>query len=164
MGRVQRLAGDDDDGYEMDIVTDDPPEGPFGSEPIPDLSRLPEEQWLDALRPLSRNDRIRAQNTLPLERVEAAMALIGDLICEEGAARARTRAAPPARMPSGDPPPIGHSPPSEPRRQVNFRLGPDEHARLIAAARLFGMRPGVLARVLTVRGVDRALHDARRDE
>lgn len=48
-------------------------------------------------------------------------------------------------------------------RTVSFRLGPDEHTRLLAAARLFGMRPTSLARLLTVRGVDPALHEERRD-
>ena len=48
-----------------------------------------------------------------------------------------------------------------PRRQVNVRLGPEEHARLVEAPGLFGMQPSVLARVLTVRGVARALREAR---
>lgn len=135
-----------DDGYEA------------GS--VPDLSRLPQEQWIDALRPLSRYDRIRAQNTVPYEKVPVVGALIGELLYEESAARPRAIAA---RLPAGDPPPGGDSSPSGPRRQVNFRLGPGEHARLVEAARLFGMRPTVLARVLTVRGVDRALRDAHGD-
>ena len=66
-----------------------------------------------------------------------------------------------ARQPREEIP--GDSPPTGARRQVNFRLGPGEHARLIEAARVFGMRPNVLARVLTVRGVDRALRETRRD-
>jgi predicted HTH domain antitoxin len=46
---------------------------------------------------------------------------------------------------------------------VNFRLGAEEHDRLATAARLFAMRPSTLARVLTMRGVDRALYEKRRD-
>ena len=46
---------------------------------------------------------------------------------------------------------------------MNFRLGPEEHARLVAAARAYGLRPGTFARVLTVRGVDAALYEDRRD-
>jgi hypothetical protein len=43
-------------------------------------------------------------------------------------------------------------------------LAPLRHAtRLAEAARLFAMRPTTLARVLTVRGVDRALHEHQRD-
>ncbi len=81
---------------------------------------------------------------------------------EEGATRARAISASPARLPSASPPPIGDPPPGAPRRQMSFRLG--EHERLLEAARLFGMRLAVLARVLTVRGVDCALRDARRGE
>ena len=129
------------------------------AELVPNLSRLPEERWLDALRPLSRNDRIRAQNTVPVQKVPVVTAFIGDLISEEAAARTRAVAPPRSQIPVGDPPA-----PNEPRRQVNFRLGEGEHGRLAEAARLFGMRPNVLARVLVVRGVDRALRDARRDQ
>ena len=89
--------------------------------------------------------------------VSIVLSLIGELTLEDGDTRARPVAARPPRMPVGDPPP----PWSTVRRQVNFRLGDDEHARLLEAARLFGMRPNVLARVLTVRGVDRALIEAR---
>jgi hypothetical protein len=45
---------------------------------------------------------------------------------------------------------------------VNVRLGTDDHDRLVAAARLFTMRPSTLARVLVVCGVDSALHDEGR--
>jgi hypothetical protein len=142
VGHVQGLSRADDDEGER----------------IPDLSQLPKERWRDALRPLSRNGRIRSQSTVAPKEVMVVMAIIGELLLEEGAVRARAISAGPARMPSGDPPP------NETRRQVNFRLGEGEHARLAEAARLFGMRPNVLARVLTVRGVDRALREARRDE
>jgi hypothetical protein len=133
--------------------------------PIPDLSRLPQEEWMDALRPLSRMDRIRAQQTLSYERVQAAMAINGILSVEDGIARSRAqaRAARPGRMPIGDPPEIEDASRAGSRRQVNFRLSPREHARLVEAAQLYGMRPGMLARLLTVRGVDRALADARHD-
>lgn len=123
---------------------------------IPDLSRMPEERWLEALRPLSRVGRSRAMSMLGQDRIRRAMELSGQLILEDDAARPPF-VAPPVQLPSGDPPPTGA------RRQVNFRLGPGEHARLIEAARVFGMRPNVLARLLTVRGVDRALREARRD-
>jgi hypothetical protein len=110
-------AGEDVATSRDDVYFRSPDDGQL----IPDLSRLPEERWLEALRPLNRSGRRRAANT------------------------------------SGDPPSTGA------RRQVNFRLGPGEHARLIEAAKVFGMRPTVLARLLTVRGVDRALREARRD-
>lgn len=124
---------------------------------IPNLSRLPEERWLEALRPLNPSGRRRAANTVGMDKIREALALIGQLMLEDDAARARAFAAPPVQLPRGETPPTGA------RRQVNFRLGPGEHARLIEAARVFGMRPNVLARLLTVRGVDRALREARRD-
>ena len=132
--------------------------GAGDDDPIPDLARLPQEQWLDALRPLSRSERTRALNRLQtMEQVSFAYSLIGQLMVEGNIASQRAIAAPTPRLPVGDPPPHG------PRRQVNFRLGAGEHGRLLEAARLFGMRPNMLARLLTVRGVDRALADARRD-
>ena len=88
--------------------------------------------------------------------VIAAGILMGEPLLEDGSRRAQAPPVPP-RMPAGDPPTRGSS------RQVNFRLGPNEHARLREAAPLFGMRPTALARVLTVRGVDRALYEERRD-
>jgi len=141
----------------------DDDDGDDDGEAIPNLSQLPEEQWLDALRPLSRYERVRAQNTVPMEKVGVVGALIGELVLEAGAARARPIPAP-ACAPAGDPPPRGGPHPTRPRRQVNFRLGVNEHARLTEAARLFAMRPNTLARLLVVRGVERALRDARRGE
>ena len=49
------------------------------------------------------------------------------------------------------------------RTPPDARLGAKEYERLVAAARLFAMRPSTLARVLTVRGVDRALYEEQRD-
>ena len=141
-----------DEGADDDMYFRSPDDGTL----IPNLSRMPKERWLDALRPLNRIGRSRAVNTLSQDKVRHAMALTGQLIVEDDAARPRF-AAPPVQLPSGDPPPMGA------RRQVNFRLGPGEHARLIEAARVYGMRPNVLARLLTVRGADRALREARRD-
>lgn len=130
-----------------------------GDERVPDLSRIPRERWLEALRPLSRYERIVARDSLTNQaEVSIVLSLIGQLALEDGEARARAIAAPAPRVPLGDPPPI-----ELPRRQVNFRLGDGEHARLLEAARLFGMRPNMLARLLTVRGVDRALTEARSD-
>ena len=146
---VHELARDDGD---WEILADD-----SDGDRIPNLSQLPQEEWLEALRPLCRNDRIRAQNTLPLARIPEAMIVLSELASQEYAARARARMAGPARLPAGDPPPPGA------RRQVNFRLGTGEHARLVEASRLYGMSPTVLARLLTIRGVDRALREAQRE-
>ncbi|MDQ3723173.1 MAG: hypothetical protein M3376_08950 [Actinomycetota bacterium] len=125
-------------------------------EPIPDLGRLPEERWREVLRPLRPFTRQIAKGSVSsvADAITAGI-LVGDLMLEDRPAGA----FPPAPgMPGGCDPPVRGS-----SRQVNFRLGPEEHGRLLEAARAYGMRAPALARLLTVRGVDRALHDARRD-
>lgn len=147
------------------LVDDEPPtndgipiRGYYFGEPVPDLSALPRERWPEVLRPLRERTQRRAVSSLQnSEDLTAGHVLVSDLMLEDGAARARANEAPPPAMPSGAPPAKG------PCRQVNFRLGPGEHARLVKAARLFGMPPTTLARVLTVRGVDAALYEERRD-
>jgi hypothetical protein len=128
-----------------------------GGEPIPDLGRLSQERWLEVLRPLSPRARREAKHSVrTVAEAQVAGAILGELIVGDAVALARAEEAPPPRMPAGAPPARGAS------RQVNFRLGPNEHARLREAARLFAMRPTTLARVLTARGVDRALYEERR--
>jgi hypothetical protein len=127
-------------------------------EPIPDLNALPQERWLEVLRPLSQWTRRHASAGLrTMADVSVAGQIQGDLLMEDDAAKFRATHAPPPRMPAGAPPRRGSS------RQINFRLGPSEHARLVAAAELFGTRPTTLARILTIRGVNRALYEERRD-
>ena len=133
-----------------------PIRGYYFGEPVPDLNLLPRERWPEVLRPL--RERTRRYAVAGLRTQEAYIAgqiLVSDLTLEDGAARSRARQAAPPRMPTGAPPTKGA------QRQVNFRLGPDEHARLRNAAELFGMPPTTLARVLTVRGVDAALYEER---
>lgn len=126
-------------------------------EPIPDLGRLPQERWREVMRPLGAYTRQLARGSVRTQaEAIAAGILIGDLILQD---RPVGVLPPPSKPPDcPDPPSRGRS------RQVSFRLGPDEHERLLEAARAYGMRPAVLARLLTVRGVNRALHDARREE
>jgi hypothetical protein len=131
--------------------------GYCGGEPIPDLDRLPQERWLEVLRPLSQRTRREAKHSVrTVAQAQAAGAVLGELIVEDAEVVAQAQQLPPPRMPAGAPPARGAG------RQVNFRLGPNEHARLREAARLFAMRPTTLARLLTVRGVDRALYEERR--
>lgn len=154
-GEVGTLGSEhlDDDTLDDDGI---PIRGYHYGEPVPDLGRLPQERWREVLRPLRPGTRQIARNTVATQaEVVAAGILIGELLIEDGSVRARGLSAPP-RMPVADLPASG------PRRQVSFRLGAGEHARLVEAARLFGMRPAVLARALTVRGVDRALYEERR--
>ena len=148
-------ATDADEARSYDGI---PIRGFYFGEPVPDLDALPRERWPDVLRPLRERTQRRAVGGLRSpEAVVAGQILVSELMLEGGAARTRARQVPPPRMPRGAPPTKGSL------RQVNFRLGPDEHARLREAARLFGMPPTTLARVLTVRGVNAALYEERRD-
>lgn len=134
-----------------------PISGYHRGEPIPDLNALPQEAWLEALRPLRPWTRNLATARLrTVEQAREAAVIKGQLILEDPAPHARSAVRAPPRMPAGAPPTRGS-------RQINFRLGPEEHARLVEAAKLFAMRPTTLARTLTVRGVERALYEDRRD-
>ena len=134
---------------------DIPITGYHRGEPIPDLRRLPKERWREALRPLSGFTRQLSAGSLVTQAdAQAFFALLGELMLEDRPAGALP-AAP--QMPAR-----ATAPARGPSHQVNFRLGPEEHARLVEAARDYGLRPGTFARVLTVRGVDAALYDTRR--
>jgi hypothetical protein len=120
-------------------------------EPIPDLDRIPQARWREVLAPLRRGTRQVAMSGTQRDFTAAAI-LVGELLADDPPIDAT-----PPDMPAGVPPRRGAG------RQVNFRLGAEEHDRLATAARLFAMRPSTLARVLTMRGVDRALYEERRD-
>ena len=136
---------------------DIPVRGSNRGEPIPDLALLPQERWREVLTPLSPYTRQLAKGTVgSIPDAIAVNALVGDLIVS--APPPGLAAAPPPLPRSVADPPVRGS-----RHQVNFRLSADEHARLSRVARAFGMRPGPLARLLTVRGVERALYEERRD-
>lgn len=132
--------------------------GWFYGQPVPDLDKLPQERRLAALRPLTHRARRRAVASVstPAE-ANVVLAMLGELMLEDDATVARAVDAPPPPMPAAA------LPTSAAGRQINFRLGPAEHARLREAAKLFAMRPTTLARILTIRGVDRALYEERRD-
>lgn len=130
--------------------------GWYRGEPIPDLNALPQDRWREVLRPLSYWPRTHATASLrTVEQARVAASILGGL-GERPTPGNRDVDAEPPRMPGGAPPARGAS------RQINFRLGPDEHARLAEAAALFAMRPTALARVLTMRGVNRVLYEERR--
>jgi predicted HicB family RNase H-like nuclease len=44
---------------------------------------------------------------------------------------------------------------------VNFRISPRQHERLAEAAQRIGAKPGQLARILTMRGVEHMLWEER---
>jgi hypothetical protein len=163
--------GDDgfgDDGFDddQDVLADGEPRfhdgmpitGYYRGEPIPDLNALPQDRWLEVLRPLSHWPRTHAISRIrAIEHVAAARMVMGQLLLEDGRRSRSLDDEPVPPLPAGAPPPHGAS------HQINFRLGPGEYASLVEAARLFAMRPTALARVLTVRGVHGALCEDGRD-
>lgn len=169
---IDELAAEPDglDEFDDDLLAAPEPERPRmhddipirgynRGEPVPDLGRLSQDRWREVLLPLGPFTRQLAMSTVAtVADATAAAALVGELSVVAQAPRL-TAPAPPAMPRAAG---AGAAAGGGPRHQVNFRLGPDEHAKLLEAARTFGMRPGTLARVLTVRGVERALYDARR--
>jgi hypothetical protein len=162
------LDADDDEDHEDEDDDDcgpvpaEPPlthegmpiHGWHGGDPVPDLDRIPKERWREVLAPLRHATRQWAKAATQSDVVAAGI-LVGELSQEDGAARHRAVSAPPPGMPAGAALARG------PGHQVNFRIGHDEFERLAEAARLFAMRPTTLARVLTMRGVERALYEHR---
>ncbi len=132
---------------------------PLFSPPVPDLSRIAPDRWYDALLPLDPGERMSAvQNSQLGRRVGDAVRLVLELPAPPSeAAREQARAGMAIPVPT-----------AEARRspcQVNVRLTREDHERLVAAARLLGTRPGVLARMLVLNGVRRVLaeHDVAID-
>ena len=156
MDDLGEFDGDASDG---DTHEGMPIKGFRGTEPVPDLRRIPRAQWRDVLSPLSPlTRRLSMGSAGSLAAVRDAMCLVGELILSDGVPSQQRPLGMPPRMPAADPPPRGAT-----RRQVSFRLGPDEYARLEEVAELFALRPAALARMLTVRGVERTLYEERRD-
>ena len=121
-------------------------------EKVPDLRALPRELWMDALRPLARIDRDRATGRLgDFDAWMAAKAVVGMLELE---GPAPIREIPTPRLPAA--PGVDGS---RRARQVNIRLSPEAHQKLMRLARILEMRPAVLAKLMVVRGVDAALRE-----
>lgn len=79
---------------------------------------------------------------------------------EDGDRRAEAERA--AARPRGLPAPGVSQAPGRPvSRQVNFRISPHQHERLAEAAQRIGAKPGQLARILTMRGVEHMLWEER---
>jgi hypothetical protein len=123
---------------------------------FPDLREIPAEQWQEALRPYSPSLRLLAIERLDAQRSQEAHAVLIRLGTEDQQRReeALVRSAPPdvGRLPR----PILIR---REVRQVSFRLSLGEHDELRRAAAAYGVSNARLARMLTIRGVRRALRD-----
>ncbi len=134
-------------------------------EPIPDLSAIPQDRWVDVLRPLSASGRALAID-LARSRVDALA--IGELILALPKARPSARGPAASVLAAG--PSLPSPPPPDARigedsaagvRQVSFRLSAAQYAELAAAAAQINLRPAPLARVLVLNGVRRMAYEAR---
>lgn len=142
----------DEERYGFPIVTH------YDGEPVPALSDIPRDRWEDVLLPLRSRTRMASLTYLrTVDDAQAAFAVVGGL---PERSDAQARAAAQGVIPRL--PPRGPLPERRAGRQVGFRLGLEDHARLTEAAGLFGVRPATLARILAVRGVNAALAEERR--
>lgn len=131
--------------------------GRTGGEPIPDLGRLPPEQWKAALRPLTVPARRYALAEAPSRPEIDGLVLQAELEFEDWEREANLRES----VESGVSIPAPSIPRAARGRQINFRLGPTGAEQLDRAAALLGMKPTTLARALTINGVGRILFENR---
>jgi hypothetical protein len=148
-----------------------PIEQHVNGEPLPDLRKVPREQWRAALLPLSPLQRrtVLTQSGAPMPVVAELMYETGmhDHVVKEAALDVISRSGSPDA--SGD---LALSPElaaeREGRRarttsrQVNLRLDPGEYAELERSARAVGLKPTQLARQLVLTGVRRIRYEQRR--
>jgi hypothetical protein len=130
--------------------------------PVPDLRRIPREQWRAALKWAHSSVRYTAAQTamaIDLESGARADRLAAEVNREER--EMRDRAAQAAAWPPPLPTPDTGRPTNRRRPlQVSFRLSPEEHGDLVRAADLLGLTHGRAARMVVVRCVRQVLREA----
>ncbi|MDQ3770006.1 MAG: hypothetical protein M3370_11115 [Actinomycetota bacterium] len=130
-------------------------------QPVPNLDEIEQDRWREVLTPLTQPVRNAAARRVggSLEASRQAGVLAVTLDLEDGAREqeARQRAARPHTLPA----PAASDAPESASRQVNFRISPGQHERLAQAAQRIGAKPGQLARILTMRGVEHMLWEER---
>jgi hypothetical protein len=129
--------------------------------PTPDLSQIPRERWREVLRETHRSvreDAARTAMSIDLAAGAHAIGLMLEINQEETAMRDRASQA----AAIADPLPVARLKRSRAGRirQLNFRLTAAEHADLLRAADILGLRPTQVARMLTMRGVNQVLREA----
>lgn len=130
-------------------------------QPVPNLNEIEQGRWRQVLTPLTQPVRDaaarRVAGSLETSRQAGILAVTLDL--EDGAREqeARQRAARPHTLPA----PAARDALESASRQVNFRISPRQHERLAQAAQRIGAKPGQLARILTMRGVEHMLWEER---
>lgn len=130
-------------------------------QPVPNLDEIEQDRWRQVLTPLTQPVRNAAARrvTGSLEASREAGVLAVTLDLEDGAREqeARQQAARPHTLPA----PAARDALESASRQVNFRISPRQHERLAQAAQRIGAKPGQLARILTMRGVEHMLWEER---
>lgn len=151
-----------DPSYDDDVYDDLPPAFPVAFQrdgaPVPDLDAIPQDQWKDVLRSCTSWARVLALDTTKTHAERVAADWI--LVQLDGEARMRRSAA---LQESAPPPAVTLDSDIRPRRsvrQVNFRMSRNEYSELDRVARAYGVSAPRLARMLTIRGVRRALEGA----
>jgi hypothetical protein len=150
-----------EDTRERDTHT--PPErwplrGNYGPWPVPDLARIPREHWKEVLLASHPNVRRMALSASDADLADQARIEL-EVSAQENEARRRAKAE--AAFPEGLPVAELRRPRTTRPRQVNFRLAATQYDDLVAVADLLGLRPAQTARLLTTRGVQQVLREAR---
>lgn len=128
-------------------------------QPVPDLNEIAEDRWRAVLTPLTRSVREAAARRLrSLEQSRQATALV--LLELEDCDR-KDRDHRRAQRPHSLPTSTQADRLERASRQINFRISPRQHQRLAEAAPRDGAKPGQLARILTMRGVEHMLWEER---
>ena len=130
-------------------------------QPVPNLDEIEQGRWREVLTPLTQPVRNaaarRVAGSLEASRQAGILAVTLDL--EDGAREQETRQR--ACRPHTLPAPAAREALESASRQVNFRISPQQHERLGQAAQRIGAKPGQLARILTMRGVEHMLWEGR---
>ena len=127
----------------------------YDGEPVPDLARLEPSRWREVLSRISPHARRLAMATATGDGVDQAMKLVGWLDVY-GPTDHWTPPVPADAVSSDS---QGGSPPTRERQrhQLNVRLRENERRTVLQAARVSGLLPSQLARMLVVQGATRLL-------
>lgn len=131
--------------------------------PVPDLRRIPQDRWLEVLRPLPRRVRMKASHTAPTRAVSDVLILIGGLDLEdaerEHAAREAARRSPDVPAPSVEP---VRSAERRWGRQISMRISDEQFEKLQRAASHLGLTHTQCARMFVLNGSARVVYELDR--
>jgi hypothetical protein len=142
-----------------DIYDDIPPPFPVAfvhdGDPVPDLSVIPQREWKEVLAWCEPHVRSRAVATAKTHEDNVAAQWT---LYQLGADAHRRRQAALADSAPPPAPVVSRNVVRRDIRQVNFRVSDEEYELLDQAARAYGVSAPRLARMLAIRGANRALN------